>query len=352
MLQSPLFLYRREIGVPDAGHHRLTPFELASALAYAITEAPPDDVLFTAAAEGRLEGADDVARELDRLLATPAAHDTMSHFVHGWLELESLPAQVKDDDAFALTPELRASMLDETARFYSDLVRNEGSFVDLLSARHTLADASLRAFYGLPGGDEATRVSLEGTTRGPGILGHGSVLARHALASSSSPVSRGKVVRERLLCQELPEPPPGVNTDLEITGEVTTTRERYNEHSENPACAGCHRLMDPIGFAFEHYDAYGRHRADENGHAIDASGGIEGLPDGTDIELDGLESLSDALAHDPSARDCYARHLAYFTYGIAGCGETVRAAAATPEASLREMLRAIVQAPQFYERVD
>ena len=277
----------------------------------------------------------------------------MTHFVHGWLEVESLPAQVKDDEGFTLTPELRASMLDETARFYADLVAQDGSFADLMSAGHTLVDARLRELYGLPdGGDASTRVSLEGTTRGPGILGHGSVLARHALASSSSPVSRGKLVRERVLCQELPEPPPGVNTDIEAVAETTTTRERYNEHSANPACAGCHRLMDPIGFAFEHYDAYGRHRADENGHAIDASGGIEGLPDGTDVELDGLASLADALAHDPSARDCYARHLAYFTYGVAGCGETVRSAAATPEASLREMLRTIVRAPQFYERVD
>lgn len=350
MLQSPYFVYRREIGERRDGKRTLDPYERASAIAYLVTEAPPDAALFAAAAEGRLQNAADLQREVDRLLATPAAEATMSHFVHGWLETTSLPAQVKDDSGFVLTPELRASMLDETARFYADLVRNDGGFDDLLFANHTFVDARLRELYGLP---SEGRVSLEGTTRAPGLLGHGSVLARHALAASSSPVSRGKLVRERLLCQELPEPPPGVNTDLEgAATPATTTRERYNEHSTNEACAGCHRLMDPIGFTFEHYDAYGRYRADENGHALDVSGGIQGLPDGTDVELEGLPSLAEALAHDPSARDCYARYVAYFATGSPGCGATVRAMAETPEGSLRGMLHALVASRQFVERVD
>lgn len=349
MLQSPYFVYRRELGGERRdGRRTLDAFERASALSYLVTESPPDAMLFAAASEGRLENAADLERELDRLLETPAAEATMTHFVHGWLEVTSLPAQVKDDTGFVLTPELRASMLEETARFYADLVRTDGGFDDLLFARHTFVDARLRELYGLP---SEGRVSLEGTDRAPGLLGHGSVLARHALAASSSPVSRGKLVRERLLCQELPEPPPGVNTDLEgAATPITTTRERYNEHSTNEACAGCHRLMDPIGFTFEHYDAYGRYRADENGHALDVSGGIQGLPDGTDIELEGLPSLAEALAHDPSARDCYARYVAYFATGTPGCGGTVRSMAETPEGSLRGMLHALVASRQFLER--
>ncbi|MCB9604576.1 MAG: DUF1592 domain-containing protein [Sandaracinus sp.] len=351
MLQSPFFLYRHELGGERRdGRRSLTPFERASALSYLVIEGPPDEALRAAALEGRLETEEDMVRELDRLLDTPAAEEMLTHFVHGWLEVDDLPGKVKDDTGFVLTPELRASMLDETARFFTDLVRNEGTFEELFSARHTMVDARLRELYGLSGEGQ---VSIEGSRRGPGVLGQGAVLARHALASSSSPVSRGLLIRERVLCQELPDPPPGVNTDLEGVGSpVTTTRERYNEHSRNEACSGCHRLMDPIGFAFEHYDAYGRWRDDENGHAIDTSGQIEGLPDGTDVPLDGLESLAEALANDPSARDCYARHFAYFAQGTPGCGETVRAMADTPEGSLRGMLRSLVTTRQFLQRVD
>lgn len=350
MLQSPHFVYRRELGGERRdGRRRLDAFERASALSYLVTEGPPDEALYAAAAEGRLETSDDLVRELDRLLATPAAVETLTHFVTAWLEIDDLPTQVKDETGFTLTPELRASMIDETTRFYADLVTNEGTVADLFLSRHTFVDARLAALYGLSG---EGRVSLEGSTRAPGVLGQGSVLARHALAASSSPVSRGKLVRERFLCQELPEPPPGVNTDLEgVDSPTTTTRERYLEHSENEACAGCHRLMDPIGFTFEHYDAYGRFRADENGHAIDDSGRLDGLPDGSDVELDGLESLAEALAHDPSARDCYARHVAYFAQGTPGCGGTLRAMTES-DGTLRGMLRALVSSRQFGERVD
>lgn len=348
MLQSPRFLYRREVGTRTGGRQRLSAYELASELSYLATEGPPDDVLYAAAEEGRLETPADVERELERLLQTPAAEEMLTHFVHGWLEVEDLEARVKDDEVFLLTPEVRASMLKETRDLYVDLVQSGGTFEDLMTAQHTFVDGSLAALYGLPG---EGRVDLSGTDRTPGILGHGSVLTRHALAASSSPVARGKLVRERFLCQELPQPPAGVDTDIEAVADAPTTRERYREHSTNEACAGCHRLMDPIGFTFEHYDAFGRYRDDENGNAIDASGNIAGLPDGGDVPLDGLGSLAETLANEPAARDCYARHLAYFAYGRAGCGETVTAVAETPEGSLRAMLRELVTAPQFYERV-
>ncbi|MBO6940409.1 MAG: DUF1592 domain-containing protein [Deltaproteobacteria bacterium] len=348
MLQSPRFLYRREIGVADGGRQRLSAYEVASELAYLTTEGPPDAELYAAAAEGRLETPADVERELARLLETPAAERMLGHFVEGWLEVEDLEARVKDDTVFMLTPEMRASMLNETRALYLDLVRSGGTFEDMMTAEHTFVDGQLAALYGLPG---EGRVDLAGTNRTPGILGHGSVLTRHALAANSSPVARGLLIRERFLCQHLPDPPAGVDTDIEGVADAPTTRERYREHSTNQACAGCHQLMDPIGFSFEHYDAFGRYREDENGNAIDASGSISGLPGGGDVGLDGLQSLAEALADEPAARDCYARHLAYFAYGRAGCGETVTAVAETPDGSLRAMLRELVTAPQFYERV-
>lgn len=347
MLQSPRFLYRREVGVAEGDHQRLGPFEVASALSYLLTDGPPDEALREAAAEGRLQTPADVERELERLLATPEAEATLSHFVHGWLEVEDLQSRVKDEAAFALTPETRAAMLEETRAFYVDLVRGGGSFEELLTAPHTFVSEPLAALYGM---GETGRVSLEGSTRAPGVLGHGSVLSRHALAASSSPVARGKLVRERFLCQALPEPPPGVDTDIEGVADAPTTRARYREHSTNQACAGCHRLMDPIGFAFERYDAFGRYRADEGGHPIDATGRIAGLPEGGDVSLDGLASLAEALADEPAARDCYARHLAYVAYGRPACEGTLRAALEGAN-SLRGMLRALATAPQIFERV-
>ncbi|WP_075098074.1 DUF1592 domain-containing protein [Sandaracinus amylolyticus] len=349
MLQSPYFLYRREIGAPaTAGRHRLTQHELASELAYLLTDAPPDATLRAAADAGQLATPDDLARELERVLATPEAADTMGEFVMGWLEIADLPTRAKDDAVFVLTPELRASMLGETRELFLQVLREGGTLRDLLTAEHTFADAPLRAHYGIAEGGSGgfQRVTLP-AVRAPGVLGHASVLTRHALAATSSPVARGHLVRERFLCEDLPAPPPGVPTDAVRTPGTTTTRQRYIEHSANETCAACHRLMDPIGFSLENYDAFGRYRADERGLPIDVTGVVHGAPGG-DVPLDGAESLIDWLAESSQARACFTHYLSYYSYGIEGCDDVV-VDESTP---LRDVLAAIVRADHFRERTD
>jgi hypothetical protein len=351
MLQSPHFLYRMEIGepVPDAsGTIALGPFELASALSFFVTNAAPDAELLEAAGNGRLETPDDLDRELDRLLSTPRARGTHGHFVRQWLLVDDLERKVKDPSVAEYTDEARASMLRETETFYVTVFESGGGIAELFDARYAFANGPLAELYGIVGidGEALRRFEVAEGRRAPGVLGQGSVLTEHALADSSSPVQRGALVRRRFLCETLPPPPPGVNTTLPPRGETETTRDRARAHSEDPFCARCHRRMDPVGFALEHYDAFGRRRAEENGQPIDATGQIVGTPDG-DIPLEGAESLSRYLSESPEARACFVENLAYYAFGVEGCTWASVVDGLAFDTPLREILRRIVHAPNF-----
>ena len=227
-------------------------------------------------------------------------------------------------------------MLAETDAFFTGLLADGGTVGELFTAPAPAAPA-LASYYGT-------------APRAAGLLGQGSVLTRHALADSSSPVQRGKLVRERFLCETIPPPPPDVDPNLGDPGDTDTTRQRYEAHSVDPACRGCHGALDPVGFAFEHYDAFGRFRADENGVAIDATGTLAGTPDG-DVPLDGLDSLGTYLGDAQSVEECLARNLSYFSYGLDGCNpQAIRAEAAAAGWTLSGLVLAIVRAPQFSAR--
>ena len=355
MLQSPMFLYRREIGEPDPdapGERRLTPYELASNLSFMLTDRPPDEALMTAAAEGRLTGVADLEREAERLLATPEAAETLGQFTRGWLETDDLESLAKSDPTNQLTDEVRRAMLAETDALFVDVVRSGGGVPELIRARYTFVNQTLAGYYGLGGvgGDQPQRVELPDGSRPSGILGHGSVLTRHALADSSSPVQRGKLVRERFLCEDILPPPPNVNPTLGDPMGAVTTRERYEQHAVDPICRSCHDKMDPIGFAFEHYDGFARPRDQENGAPIDATGALAGMPEG-DIPLDGVESLTTYLADSPAVEECLVRYLSYYSYGLDGCNQdAIRGDVEQAGSSLKSMLLAIIRAPQFSRR--
>ena len=148
------------------------------------------------------------------------------------------------------------------------------------------------------------------------MLGHASVLATHATGIDSSPVKRGKLVRTRLLCQTLPDPPQDVDTMLKPPRPSQTTRQRNQQHTENPACSACHKVMDPIGFGFERYDGFGRRREVENGAAVDSSGRLTGTAAG-DVPFDGVGELAATLAQSQEAKACLVRYWSYFAYGVA-----------------------------------
>ena len=318
MLQSPYLIYRRELGVADASHAGefvLTPYELASELSYMLTDSPPDDQLLNRAAAGQLASQADLDEVALSLLASEAGRHSLSHFVHGWLEIDGLPSKAKDPSVFDLSAPLREAMLAETSEFFLELLQSGGTIGDLFGADFTMLNQSLAAFYGLStsSSDSFARVSLAGQ-RPTGVLGHGSFLTMHALPDNSSPVQRGVRVRERLLCQDLPPIPENLDTNLATDGGARTNRERYAMHSQSTACSGCHQVIDPVGFAFEEYDAFGRFRETEGGSPVDATGELDGVVGGP-VPLDGVQSINDFLSISDEVRACFIRFWSYYAYG-------------------------------------
>ncbi len=353
MLQSPYVLYRHELGAEgDDGLYHLTPHELASSLAYMLTDAPPDAELTAAADQGRLATREDLDREVTRLLSSTAVDAALGGFVEGWLHTGDLLARAKADPQQRLTDDVRRAMLRETQLVYLDVLRGGGTLGDLLTAPFTYVNSPLASYYGVGGGagDQFTRVDLPAGQRAAGILGHGSVLTRHALSDTSSPVQRGKLVRERLLCETLPPPPPTVDATLPTPEGAITTRDRYEGHSASPACQSCHSLIDPVGFTFEHFDAFGRWRDQDNGAPVDATGGVPGLIGG-DVALDGLDELASYLASSEQVAECYVEYASYHAFGLQGCSaEDVLAEVAASGGTLDGVVRAIVHAPHFTTR--
>ncbi|HEY0712600.1 MAG TPA: DUF1592 domain-containing protein, partial [Polyangia bacterium] len=250
MLQSPYFLYRRELGGGGAGDLvKLTPHEVASSLSYLLTGSMPDDQLLTAADNGQLASAEQIEQHAQRLLQGPRALDAVMDFFTGWLGLDRLERVVKDDTVFKLSPSLKSAMAGETRAYLVDAFTRNATVADLFAAPHSFLNQELAQFYGvyprdgtqLPAGT-FTRVTYPSDARrDPGLLAHGGILTGNADAAISSPVLRGKLVRTRLLCQELPPPPADVDTKLKPSAAAKTTREHFAQHAKDPACASCHR---------------------------------------------------------------------------------------------------------------
>ncbi|TNE86843.1 MAG: DUF1588 domain-containing protein [Deltaproteobacteria bacterium] len=305
MLQSPHFLYRSELGIEANGAYTLTDWEVATALSYAFWGTTPDAELLTAAEAGF--DATTLQAQIERLGNDPRTLDTTADLVEVWLLLDRLATVPRD----GLTEELRAAMAWETRTLVKDVAADDGQLGDLLHARHTFLDGTLAAHYGLAG---TGRVELDGEQYG-GLLRQGSVLTAHARPTGSSPVHRGVLVRERLLCEELPPPPANLDTSPPPVDPSLSTRERYEEHSANPECASCHDKIDPLGFGFEHYDGLGRWRATDGVHAVDDSGSLDGEP------FVGLTELSAALEADARFRTCFAETWQRHLTGAEGCAE-------------------------------
>jgi hypothetical protein len=362
ILQSPSFLYRTELGEEEGDNrYALTPYEIASELSYLFWAEPPDAELLSAALNDRLKEPEEIAAQARRLLASPKARAAIDRFSSQWLDLDQLAIVAKDPATYPqLTENLRASMAEETKRVIADAIQNGGTFTDLLTSTSTFANAELAQFYGVqgPSSPDASGfgpVSLAGSNR-VGLLGLGAMLTAHALPNGSSPIHRGKVIRERLLCTELAPPPPGLNAEPPPIDPNATTRERYAQHRSDPACAGCHDLMDPIGYAFEHFDGIGRYRADEGGLAIDDSGNILATAE-TDGDFDGLAGLASKLAESPEVHACFAQEWLRWGYGLdsgaVDClADEVAAKFAAGGLRIEDLLVALTQTEHFRFRRD
>jgi hypothetical protein len=303
LLVSPQFLYRIE-RVPEQAApgeaFAVTALELASRLSFFLWSSLPDEELLDLAASGRLTDDAVLDAQVQRMLADPRADSLVDNFAAQWLFLRDL--KLKEPDVFLFRDYddgLRAAFAEETKLFVASVLRGEHSVLELVTADYTFLNERLAEHYGVPfvKGAEFRRVTLPpGSPRG-GLLGQGSILTLTSYPTRTSPVLRGKYVLDNLLASPPAPPPPDVpSLDAEPPGEVATTtlRDSMAAHRASPECAGCHARMDPIGFAFEHFDATGRWREAEGGLPIeDASL----LPDGT--KIDGVEGVKALLLADP-----------------------------------------------------
>ncbi|MDQ3035306.1 MAG: DUF1592 domain-containing protein [Myxococcota bacterium] len=360
LLQSPSFLFRPERGdlTVDApeGFVALSDAELANRLSYLLAGGPPDAALQEAALAGRLRSADGLEDEARRLLARPAAREVVADFHRQWLEIDRLDEL--DLDA-ALYPELdealRADLRASVERFAEHAFWEAGSLDYLLLGSDAFVNDRIAALLGIdaPGSDELVRVPMDPAERA-GLLTQPGMLAATSHGISHSPVFRGVAVLDRVLCAPLAAPPPevldGVAPDPDAA-PATTTRDHFERLHGTEECAGCHEAIDGVGFAFEHFDALGRFRTEENGHPVDASGRVL-APDGW-VEVDGAVELAEHLADDERTRACFGRQ--WFRYalgrdrtsGEACVVEELASALESAAGDPREMLVALIRSPVF-----
>jgi hypothetical protein len=333
MLQSPNFLFHVEAG-PDG---RYGDYDVASRLSYLLWNTMPDAALFEAAAKGELTtpaGRERVARRM--LENAPKRREALDQFFEEWLRFDRVVNAVKANRYQAFTPELAIAMAEETRTLLHHLVANDLNFMDALTADYSFLTSELAEVYGVPAPKEQFEmVMFPADSPRAGILGQGTFLASTAGPTDTSPTARGIFIRERLLCQHVPPPPPGVITTLPdplVDQKPKGRRQLMAEHVENPTCASCHRLMDPIGFGFEHFDAIGQYRQQEliavprpagaggGGRGapppvaleIDARGEIAGLPNSN---FSGAKQLGTILASSPVCQECVVRQMFRYAYG-------------------------------------
>ncbi len=260
MLQSPNFLFWLDT-TPDP---KLKAWATASSLSYSVWDTMPDAELFAAAERGELATRVGVEKQVRRMLADPRAHESLDEFVSQWLRFDRLLTASKDRRKFPyFTRETANAMTTEARTFVSDLVWNDDNFMKLFTADYGYVSPELARIYGVTApAKDFDRVPFPANSERAGILGQGLFLALTAKPDDSSPTARGLFVREQFLCQHVPDPPPGVNTNLPPVTEAKpqTNRDRMSEHTTSSSCATCHKLMDGVGFGLEKFDAIGAKR--------------------------------------------------------------------------------------------
>jgi cytochrome c5 len=315
MLVSPQFLFRFELdpaNVAAGSIYRISDLELASRLSFFIWSSIPDDQLLNLAVQGRLKNASVLEQQVKRMLADERARALGSNFAGQWLYLRNLRSLSPDEDVFPdFDHNLRSALQRETEMLFESVVLEDRPVVDLLNANYTFINERLARHYRIPNvyGNQFRRVTVTDENR-KGLLGHGSILALTSYANRTSPVNRGKYVLTNILGTPPPPPPDNVPPLDERPGRALSMRERMEEHRRNPACSGCHKLMDPIGLALENFDGIGRWRTTDGGVKIESS---DTLFDGAKVE--GPVGLRQAVSSRPEQ---FARTITemLLTYGL------------------------------------
>jgi hypothetical protein len=355
ILQMPSFLYRADVGEDDPdrpGKRRYSSWEMAGRVAFFLTNTVPDDELLDAADRGDLLTDEGLAAQAYRLLASGGAREAVANFFSELYTLHELDELTKDPNIFRhASPEVGPAARQEVLTTVLDLVFERDADVgDLLTSSRTFADRRLAAIYNVkaPSPDGFGELTLPETGARRGLLGQVGILAQFAHPVASSATLRGKFIRQVLICGEIPPPPANVNTALpEPRGDARTLKERVKLHLTNPACSGCHLLMDPIGLGLEQFDGLGRFRELDNGAIIDPSGDLDGVPYADSREL------AEVIRDHPDFAECFVGNLTRYATSeaskVAQRGEIERLTLAFEAHGRRvlPLMKEIVMSPIF-----
>lgn len=354
MLLSPEVLFVVERAEPDPrnpGQLRLDAYSLASRLSYFLWDAGPDDELLSAAASGELQTQKGLARTVDRMLASPRLVDGMRAFFDDMFGFNAFRTVAKDSTIYPnFTSVTAEAAREQTLRtVINHLVVENKDYRDLFTTRSSFMTPALAILEDTPALPGWTPYTLPADSRRVGLLTQVSFLSLHAHPGRSSPTLRGQALREVLLCQHVPEPPAGVDFSIvnSPSSSYPTQRDRVNAHLENASCAGCHKIMDPIGLALENFDGDGSFRLEENGVVIDTSGDLDG------VKYDDAVGLAQAVHDNPGLPRCLVQRI--FSYGTGGpAGRSERDILAylneqftSGDYRLRDLLRTIVLSEAF-----
>jgi hypothetical protein len=314
MLVSPSVLFVTETSEPDPAHpgrQRLDATSLATRLSLFLWNSIPDDRLIKAAESGEIQTPKGRARVVATMLSSRRLETGVRAFFDDMFGFDDFNALAKDAAVYPkFTGTMAVDAREETLRTITDiLITKTEDYRDLFTTHETFLSPALAVLYGLPAPAGWTLHEFPPTTPRAGILTQISFLALHSHPTRTSPTLRGKALRELLLCQPVPPPPPNVDFSAvdNPNSIVKTVRERINVHQKNPACAGCHKIMDPMGLALENFDSVGRFRAQEKGAAIDPSGALDG------VAFKDVEGLGKVLHDHPALPACLVRRV--YAYG-------------------------------------
>ncbi|MEI9936528.1 MAG: DUF1588 domain-containing protein [Pseudomonadota bacterium] len=312
LIQSPNAVYRSEIGSPVGDARQLDSHELATELAYTYTGTTPSEALL---AEADQPTPLDIPTLAKSLLATDAGKATLQHFFESYLDYPRVASIERA--GIAQWGAVRGPMIEETRSFIDQIVvQNGGGLKELLTSPTSNPSRDLAAYYGFPtpATDNASIARASG--QGIGLLAQGSILASRAQPNGSSPTQRGLLVFSRLLCNIKPSPPPNVpGIPNPLPGQVTTRQRYESQHAAQAPCSTCHRLFDPIGFGFEHFDEGGRYRQTDSGLTIDTVSDVPTSAGPPLFQFQDQESLARGLAEQSVVYQCFAAYLATYAFG-------------------------------------
>ncbi|MGE3476414.1 MAG: DUF1592 domain-containing protein [Rhodospirillaceae bacterium] len=362
-LESPQFLFRHEVtkATGRPGEYTLDGYSRASRLSFFLWNSGPDLSLLEAAEKGELDTPEGLARQVDRMIASRRIENGTRAFFSDMLHFDDIANLSKDTAIYPMfTNQVAGNARDQTLKTIVDLlITNRGDYRDLFTTRKTFLTQTLASLYRvplaveMPNGypDEWHPYEFSAGDPRSGILSHVSFVALHSHPGRSSPTLRGKALREIMLCQKVPPPPGEVNfTVVQDTANprYRTARDRLAAHAENPVCAGCHRITDPMGLALENFDGSGGYRTNENGVALDTTGALDG------VKFTNAAELGAAVAQNPALISCVVDRLSSYAMGRA-----MRKADAPWTGDLRRqfaeagykfpaLMRAIALSPDFY----